>query len=297
MPSSDSLREAVVDRVSAGWIALGCRLAGEPETAVVDIEALIAVTADLDSLDPRVYEAALDWCLVYGHAVNTTRLKSVALEMAVAPGSLAEFAGTLAAAGGPRWPSAAGGRSYEPRRKVLVADLASPAQLVWRLRGAFGVNARADIIAALLAMPAPAISVADLARLTRFTKRNIAQAAAGMRLAGVVEIDRVGNEDRIRLAPRAPLRSWLLPEPIAPFIDWPSRWRVLVATLRLLDETAGATAAVRAVEARAGLESLRPLLNGAALPVPDMAAVGPAFSLVFDSWAQELERVLRSLDK
>jgi hypothetical protein len=283
-----------VERIAAQWIALGCQLTGNADTAIVDIEALIAITAELGDHDPRVYEAALGWCVGYGNAVNTARLKNVAAEMEVRSDGLAEFAGTVAAAGGPRWPLAAGGRPYEPRSKMLVVDLAPPARLAWRVRAAFGVSARADIIAALLAMPAPAISVAELAHLTRFTKRNIAQAATGMRLAGVVEIDRAGNEDRVRLAPAAPLRGWLYPRPIGPFIDWPARWRVALVTLRLLGETADSTPAVRTVEARASIDALRPLLNDAGLPVPNTTPVGSAFASAYDAWAEAVEQALRT---
>ena len=53
----------------------------------------------------------------------------------------------------------------------------APARLVWRLRSAFGVNARADILALLLSCPAGTeMRVADIARRTGFSKRNAALA-------------------------------------------------------------------------------------------------------------------------
>jgi hypothetical protein len=294
MPSSDSLREATIDRIAAQWIALGCQLASEADSTVLDMEALVAVTAELAESDPRVYEAALDWCLAYGQAINTSRLRTIAAEMTIEPRRLAEFSGTLARAGGPTWPSAAGGRPYLSRGKVLVADLTSPSRLLWRIRAAFGVNARADILAALLTMTAPAISVAELAHRTRFTKRNIAQASNSMRLAGVIEIDRVFNEDRVKMAADSPLRSWLYARSSAPSVDWPGRWRVVIQSLRVLDATQDASLTVRAVEGRASLEGLLPVLSDAALPLPNLSPVGPEFAVAYDAWIAAVESRFRS---
>ena len=54
MSRSDSLREAIIDRVAAQWIALGGQLVGDPDETVIDIEALVAVTSDVADAEPRV---------------------------------------------------------------------------------------------------------------------------------------------------------------------------------------------------------------------------------------------------
>lgn len=294
MRLSDSLRTAIVDRVAAQWIALGCQLVGEADRTVVDPEALVAITSEVGETEPRVYEAALDWCIMHGRAVNTSRLKAVAAELDVAAERLGAFGGTIAAARGPRWPFATAGRPYRSRRKVLVDDLAAPSRLAWRIRAAFGVNARADIIAALLTMPAGSTSVAELARRTRFTKRNVALALASMRLAGVIEVARLGNEDRVRLASESPLRAWLLPRPTVA-IDWTSRWKIALHSLRVVEATEQASPAVRAVEGRASVAALLPAIADAALPRPDISAVGPAFAGAYDAWVSAIGEVLRSV--
>ena len=89
----------------------------------------------------------------------------------------------VAAAGGPAWPLATQPRpDYATRGKArLDSALALPPVRV-RLGAALGVNARADVLAALLAAPKIGLSVADLARQTRFTKPNVAFAVpAGAR--------------------------------------------------------------------------------------------------------------------
>lgn len=286
-----SLRAAIGNRLAAQWIALGGQLVGEPDRTVIDIEALVVATAEMDEADARVREVALDWCIVHGRAVNGSRLKTVAAEVATDEARLGAFAATVAASGGPRWPVATSGPGHVSRGKVVVSDLAAPSRLVWRLRAAFGVNARADILVALAATPDRPLTVADLARRTRFTKRNVAVSVASMALAGVLEVDRFGNEDRVRLAPDFPLRTWLdLPPGAA--VDWTSRWKVALTVLRVADATEAASPAVRAVELRACIAGLLGDLHDAGLPRPDFSIVGAEAAAVYDAWLVRLADVL-----
>ncbi len=229
MRASTSLRRASIERIAAGWIALGGQLEGDPEATVVDPEALIAATAELASDEDRIIGVALDWCVAYGEAVNSSRLRRIARTMD-ATAALASFAVAVSAVGGPTWSQGAGATpiAAELRGKVAVRDLSSPARLVWRLRSAFGVNARADILALLLSCPpGTEMRIADIARRAGFSKRNAALAIESMRLAGVVEADRKGNSDRVALPVDSPLRAFL-PCPVAA-PDWTSRWSVAIA--------------------------------------------------------------------
>ena len=294
MPRSSSLREAVVDRLAAQWIALGCQLSGPPETDVVDLEATIAATAVLDRAeDSRVREAGVDWGVAFGHAINTSRLKSVAREMEVRDDDLARFAADVAASGGPSWPIAAGRDGQRVGRgKVHVRDLSGPPRLVWRLRSAFGVNARADILAALIADPEGAPTIADLTRSTRFTKRNVAVAVASMDLAGVVEVGRTQNRDRVALPDGSPFRSWLsAPRPGGP-VDWVARWNVVLRMICLLDATEAAVEPVQLVEARVSVERLAADVARARLPRPDLSRTGSDFLAEHERWVAEVVGLL-----
>jgi hypothetical protein len=291
MSPSDNLRAAIVNRLAAQWIALGGQLVGDPDRTVIDIEALVAATTEMDQADARVREVALDWCIVYGRAVNGSRLKTVAAEIAVDEARLGAFAATVAASGGPRWPVATSGPLHASRGKVVVSDLAAPSRLAWRLRASFGVNARADILVALAALPGRPVTVADLARRTRFTKRNVAVAVSSMALAGVLEVARFGNEDRVQLAPDLPLRSWL-DVPSTAAIDWTSRWKAVLAMLRVAEAMPTASPAVRAVELRAALASLLGDLPDAHLPKPGLSIVGADAAAAYDAWLDRLADVL-----
>jgi hypothetical protein len=296
MGASTSLRAASIDRIAAGWTALGGQLEGDPDATLVDPEALIAATAELARVEDRILGVALDWCVAYGDAVNSSRLRRIARAMNVTT-ALSSFAAALSAAGGPTWSAGAGAATpmaASLRGKVAVRDLSAPARLVWRLRSAFGVNARADILALLLSCPAGTeMRVVDIARRTGFSKRNAALAIESMRLAGVVETDRKGNSDRVALPVDSPLRAFL-PRPVAA-PDWIARWTVASEVLRLDERLASAPDGAVIVEERLAAESLGPKMRDAGLPRPDLTVRGPAFAGSFDAWMGALATVLSDL--
>lgn len=292
MTPGDRLRGAALGRLAAQWTALGGQLDGPAEVAVVDLEALLAATARLGTLEPRIAEVALAWGIRHGTAVNGARLRTVASELDVAA-ETAALATAVRRAGGPPWPlpdrgGAAGPwDGVEPRSGlVVVRDLAAPARLVWRLRVGFGVNARADVLVALLVAPAR-LSVSDLSARTRFGKRTVAGAVADMALAGLAEVERIGNADRVRLADETPLRSWL-PAGVSSSRDEASPWRCVLAALDLAGRLEGASNTVRTVEGRAAVDGLRHALTAGGLPRPDTTVVGVAFEAELDTWLDGL---------
>jgi len=292
MTPGDRLRVSALGRLASQWTALGGQLDGPAETAVVDLEALLAATARLGPGEPRIAEVAMAWSIRYGTAVNGARLRTVAAELGAAEVTAA-LAAAVRRAGGPTWPLAGGSGAagawdgIAPRSGlVVVRDLAGPARLVWRLRAGFGVNARADVLAALLVSPAP-LSVADLAARTRFGKRTVAGAVADLALAGLAEVERTGNTDRIRLADGTPLRAWL-PAAAASARDEATRWRCVLAALDLAVRLDGAPDTIRAVEGRAAVVGLPGALAAGGLPRPDTSVLGSAFSAAIDAWFDSL---------
>ena len=292
MTPGDRLRGAALDRLAAQWTALGGQLDGPAETAVVDLEALLAATARLGPQDPRIAEVALAWIIRHGSAVNGARLRTVTSELEGAD-ETAALARAVRRAGGPPWPLADRGGAEgfwdgiaSRSGLVVVRDLAAPARLVWRLRAGFGVNARADVLAALLVAPSPC-SIADLAARTRFGKRTVAGAVADIALAGLAEVERTGNADRVRLEDGNLLRSWL-PAGAAPARDEASRWRCVLATLDLTGRIEGAPDSVRAIEGRATVDTIMGALAAGGLPRPDTSVLGSGFSVALETWCDAL---------
>lgn len=291
MRSIDSVRAASLDRLAAQWVALGGELDGPSESDPVDLEALLAATARLGPAEARVAEVAIAWCVRFGSAINVARARRVAAELGAAE-SIGPLAAAVRASGGPAWPlgdaaaTAGAWAAVGSRGKVVVRDLGGPARLNWRLRAGFGVNARADILTSLLKAAGP-MSVAEIAAMTRFGKRNVAGAVADMALAGLVEVERAGNRDRVRLAPDAPVRPWL-PAGLPSVVDWASRWHVVLDTLALEARIEAAPVTARTVERRASTAALRPAILAADLPRPDTAATGAAFGDAYEDWVARL---------
>ena len=293
MPGSTSvLQSALLNRAWIQWVALGVEAVGESDDAVVDPEALIALTAELGDADARLRDLSTDWCVAYGRYVNGSRLKQVTRELGTPPEAIGEYVATVAAAAGPTWPLATQPRpDYVARGKARLDSDVAPPLLRIRLRAAFGVNARADILAALLAAPEIGLSVADLARRTRFTKPNVAFAVDALVLAGLLEARSVGNERRLTLARTAEILPGLRPPIAQP--DWVTRFGVALEVLRFAGQE-GMSPSVRAIEARRLIEGLRTRILSEGLPQPNTAAFGDQFSGAFDRWVVQLVDSVRS---
>ena len=290
-PSGSALESALLNRAWIQWIALGVDATGERDDAVVDPEALIALTAELGDADARLRDVSTDWCVVYGRYVNGSRLKQVAGELRTPPDAIGEYVATIAAAGGPVWPMATQPRlGYVSRGKARLDSALAKPRLRIRLRAAFGVNARADVLAALLVAPHNGLSVADLARKTRFTKPNIAFAVDALVLAGLLEAHQVGNERRVTLREPGDILPGLRPPVAQP--DWVARFGVALEVFRFIgrDVTSGT---VYAIEARRLAEALWTRILSEGLPQPNLAALGDDFADAFDRWVVALVADLR----
>jgi hypothetical protein len=274
------------------WIALGIDAAGESDDAVVDPEALIALTAELGDADARLRDVSTDWCVAYGRYINGARLKQVTRELGTPPEEIGEYVATVAAAGGPAWPMATQPRpEYASRGKARLGSALARPRLRIRLRAAFGVNARADVLAALLVAPQNGLSVADLAHKTRFTKPSTAFAVDALVLAGLLDARMVGNERRLVLTRPGEILPGLRPPIAQP--DWVSQFGVALEVLRF-DEQDGMSPSVRAIEARRLVEGLFARITSEGLPQPDLDKFGDEFAQAFDRWVVQLVDCLRS---
>ncbi len=290
--STSALHRALLNRAWIQWIALGVDAVGDPDSAVVDPEALIALTAELGDADARLRDVSSDWCVGYGRYVNGSRLKQVTRELRTPLEAIGEYVATVAAAGGPSWPMGTQPRAdYVTRGKARLGSALSRPRLRIRLRAAFGVNARADVLAALLAAPQNGLSVADLARKTRFTKPNVAFAVDALVLAGLLEARTVGNERRLVLTKPGEILPGLRPPIVQP--DWAARFGVALEVLRF-DRQNGMPPPVRAIEARRVVEGLLARITSEGLPEPDLDTFGEDFATAFDRWVVQLIDCLRS---
>lgn len=290
--SGSAVQGALLDRAWIQWAALGVDATAEPDDAVVDPESLIALTAELGDVDARLRDLSTDWCVAYGRYVNGSRLKQVCRELGTPGDAIGEYVATVAASGGPSWPLATQPRpGYQRRGKARMDTATSLARLRIRLRAAFGVNARADILAALLDASPHDLTAADLARATRFTKPNVASALDALILAGLVVARPVANERRVGLPPKIHILPGLRPPVAQP--DWVSRFGVALEVHRFVERD-GLSRTVRAIEARRLIEGLARRMAAESMPIPNLDATGDEFAAAFDRWLVDFACWLRA---
>jgi DNA-binding transcriptional ArsR family regulator len=291
-PLASSLEEAILQRAWVQWVALGVDATADRDDDVVDPEALIALTAELGDTDARLRDLSTDWCVAFGRYVNGSRLKQVVRELRIADDAIGEYVATVAAAGGPTWPMGTRPRpGYRRRDKARLDSAASRPRLRVRLRAAFGVNARADIIAALLDASPGGLNAADLARTTRFTKPSIASALEALVLAGLVIARPVGNERRFSVAPDVPLLPGLRPPISQP--DWVARFAVVLEVVRFLRRDLRSPTVLH-IEGRRLIESLADRISTERMPMPPGDADPESFAIAFDRWVVHLVGWLRA---
>lgn len=291
MSSTSALENALLNRAWIQWAAIGVEATVEHDDAVVDPEALIALTAEISEADLRLRDVSTDWCVAFGRYVSGSRLKRVVRELRTPVASIWEYAATVNEAGGPAWLTTTGGRpEYRFRGKARLESASSRPRLLIRLRAAFGVNARADVLAALLDADERGLTIAALARRTRFTKPTIASVVEALVLAGLIEPVRGTGDRHYARIPGRPILPGLraaIPQP-----DWASRFLVALELLRF-ERREFQSPAVRLVEARRLAGSVMDIVVQEGMPRPALDETGPAFLRAYDRWIVEFIYWLR----
>jgi hypothetical protein len=155
---ASSLQGALLNRAWIQWAALGVDATVERDDAVVDPEALIALTASWAT--PTRSATSAGWCVAFGRYVNGSCLKQVVRELrpqATLSGSMSQRSR--------RGPHGDGDDRPDVRRErrldIDFDEIAHPASRV---------NNAGGRLAALLAM-SRGLNAADLARVTRSRSR------------------------------------------------------------------------------------------------------------------------------
>ncbi|HEV2791284.1 MAG TPA: hypothetical protein VGV69_08320, partial [Solirubrobacterales bacterium] len=274
-----------------------------------DPEALLLLTLEVGRDEPRLFDEVFDWLVVNERLLSVQRLRNLCVDEA----DRALVGATLAAAGRLRKRQRFQGerpvareappqlfyRRLSPRvdepdpafsefgfLKPLgefqgrsgSPDMSAPINFAFRLRSLLGVGARAEVVRVLLGGQAPHHSVAALAASTGYAKRNVQEALAGLRAAGVVETSTIGNEQRVSV----PLERWaalLEVERLPEHVDWPQMFSALRLLLRWLQDPAKEelTEYMLASEARLLLESVAPDLYFAGMRVDVAGSPGAAY--------------------
>lgn len=244
---------------------------------IVDPESLLLLTSELGRFDARLLDEVVNWLRQHGRFINIQRLKSLQQQHAFGNTRvLAAMAATLlensrlakwravellAGAGAgeePLFRNAEDGlplpvfgrpdpffRRFgylrgvqEVRRDASTPKVERPDLLLIKLRALFGVNARAEILAALLTTHSHHAS--GLARRTGYLPRSVQDVLNEMAFSGHVVGERPkGSREKhffLRPGDWNFLITW--PEPVFPqWVDWPVIFSLLQEVLLALYET------------------------------------------------------------
>ena len=182
-------RRAAVDAAWRQWTALGASGGGtEPGETTIDPEALVLASAQLVEHERRLGDFLLWWVGVGATLLSVHRTRSLLKVTPRAADALAPFATSAVKAGDRRWKGLAGSQGLDarPGKGAEQARLTDPTALVLRLRAAFGVSAKADVVAVLLGLERAA-TVREVAEATGYTTVAVRGALGEVALAGFAE--------------------------------------------------------------------------------------------------------------
>ena len=269
---------AAVSIARSSWVEFG--VSGWDQRTfniAIDLEPLMALTTTIGGADPRLVEQADLWTATYPEFVSRARLKRQidVLGRGRAPGTTGR-------------PDLSGGRhrKHLGGRSLPGLRLETPAGLQLRLRSAFGVGARAELLRILLVgEPGARFAASDLAPLAGYSKRNVEMALRGLERADLVSKTRNVSAFVWRIARREELESLFGPLPESS-VSFASLVAVMIGLLPL-DDVEHEPDRVRSAEARQAVDDLRALGAAGGIELPEPRSKSDAWSVLLD-WAQEL---------
>jgi hypothetical protein len=173
----DPLIDSVIDLVWSLWSEAGVSSWQKRHSNwLVEVEPLIGLTAAVGNHDPRLLRESVDWCVKNHRHVSLKQLRHVVTtQQWRLEGEIARFGATVGEHSNQRWPGVTNERPYDLRLsyKSAAPDLERPALFSLRMRAAFGISARAEIIKTMILRPRE-WSVKQLSGLVAYTSRQIA---------------------------------------------------------------------------------------------------------------------------
>jgi hypothetical protein len=190
--TSASLRDVAVAILWRQWRALGAAATGRPVARQIDLEVLILASLEFEPLEPRLWTVMVDWLRVSARLSSVQRLKNLVGQFSRAGEMLPRLASFVTrASGDARWRSlgrsgARRGKAPAPaRQRAAGPTLESPPALMLRLRAAFGVGVKADLLAFLLGQRVR-VSVATVASALGHSKATVFRALQDVLEAGMI---------------------------------------------------------------------------------------------------------------
>lgn len=293
----ERFRELALNFLWRQWSAVGVAGNTHPDDRwIIDPEALLLTTTTFGRYDPRLFDEVLDWLTTNGHTINLQRLQNLSQhfgQRSVLNGLAAHLAKRTA---NNKWrtllrdtkpatrtellfpdlpvfgePDELFTRQGWRRGPVKLRELSQPpdphqaANLLFKLRALFGMQARAEVMAYLLTSESG--HPGEMAERLAYFPRTLQTTLNDMERSGHVLTQRDGREKRfwLRREEWRFLITWRAGErsgrPEFPnWVDWAPRFVALEAIWQYLTSPGLNTAApsVQAIELRACLDKISP---------------------------------------
>lgn len=186
------------------------------------------------------------------------------------------------------WPGATEAwNHFQITGRSTLRPLEEPALICLRTRAMFGVGARAEILRHMLVQRNGGISVARLAELVGYAKRNVAEECETLELAGLLTHRTEGNRFLYAPARRADLGAFIGDVPEV-FPDWRALTSVVLALPALEIAEAELPHDVFIVEVHRSLDERRDDLDELGFDGPSRHPKGAALWPEVKSWADLL---------
>ncbi|MEV0288363.1 MULTISPECIES: winged helix-turn-helix domain-containing protein [unclassified Kribbella] len=158
----------------------------------MDPEPLILRTAEVADFDPRLRDEALDWCIHYWRYVSRVRLRGLLRNRPEAAAAWGWFAATVNEHSTARWPGATDEIPYETTNRSSLTSMKQPSRAWLRMRAAFGVGARTEILRYFLSGPSLG-STTIISEWIGYAKSNVVNECDSLEKAGILRRRRIGN--------------------------------------------------------------------------------------------------------
>jgi len=286
--SAESAHRWALDLAWSLWTELGVSGQRRSHSKVgVDLEPLIVATAYLSRFDARLRDESLDWCVLNVSYVSSDRLRNFLrtvdenLRQAFGP-----YAATVKKVRRVSWPGEGQPFVFSSTRRSVAPDLLRPALVQLRLRAAFGVSGRAEVLRWLLDQPNHFVGTLELALKSYYGKDNVADTLELLARAGLLQetvMTTAGNQRAFRLDRKANIVSALIDWMNVPQQRWDAVFRTVVRLIEFA-QTAPVKPAARAVAVQEILADLQSDLRWLGT-FPRLRQGVDAVNQDFDRWA------------
>lgn len=273
-------RDCALAAVWAQWGVINPMLLPDPDSkpasSIIDPEALVLASLALWHAERRLADVLAWWAATGAPLMSTRRTATLTRDIPAANGSrLGQFAAWAREGGDTRWKGDASGEiPVRPGKGPPQLALRGPSTLLLRLRAGFGVSAKPDVLAFLVALDGEGATSREIVRATGYADPNVRAAAHQLALGGFVE-ERESHPVSYAAPSGFPRAFVRLIERDAPnarvpgWRDWAAVYAFLVAVASWEAQARLANPYVLSSEARDLFERYAWVFGRAGLRVPD----------------------------